>query len=182
MTQSRKQFLNTCASAGFGILLPFEPVVNGSGDSQPVIMHSDEGETYWIGMRNSPLTIKIAKDIQGNSSMSFCSEEIEPDEGIPVHKHLNEDELIFLHTGEGILTVGDKEVHVKQGSVAFVPKDAWHAMRNVGKEKLIMVFSYSPAGFEGYFREFGSPVGTSWQPKTPGEYERLNKKWGIVYK
>ncbi|WP_227588243.1 hypothetical protein [Chryseobacterium sp. MFBS3-17] len=45
-----------------------------------------------------------------------------------------------------------------------------------------MVFIYSPAGFEGYFRELGSPAGTPWQPKTPEEFVALDKKWGIVYK
>ena len=45
-----------------------------------------------------------------------------------------------------------------------------------------MAFAYSPAGFEGYFRELGTPAGTPWKPKSKEEFGRLDKKWGIVYK
>ena len=40
--------------------------------------------------------IKMAKT-QGANSISFLSETFRPGEALPVHKHLNEEELIFLH-------------------------------------------------------------------------------------
>ncbi|MBC6491908.1 hypothetical protein BC349_12670 [Flavihumibacter stibioxidans] len=123
----------------------------------------------------------ISKDRQGNESMCFCREEIASGEAIPVHKHLNEDELIFAYAGEATMRIGQKEIILKQGAVALIPKGVWHGVRNTGKEKFIMVFSYSPAGFEEYFREMGSPAGTPWQPKSQAEFDRLEKKWGIVY-
>lgn len=181
MKQSRKQFINT-ASLGFaGLFFPAD-FLSSSVEAEPVIVHEGEGEKYWIGPRNSPLTIKISGSQNGKRSLSFCTEEIAPGEGIPLHKHLNEDELIFVYKGEGVLTVGEKEIKVKSGSVALIPRHCWHAVKNTGNEIFIMVFSYTPAGFEGYFREFGSPVGTPWQPKSQAEYEKLNAKWGIVYR
>lgn len=84
--------------------------------------------------------------------------------------------------GKGELELDGQKYPVKEGSVALVPKDIWHSMTNTGQETMTMIFSYSPAGFEGYFREFGSPVGTPWVPKSQEEYNRLNKKWGIVYR
>lgn len=182
MVQSRKQFLNTASLSFFGLLALPDFSLNDNDEIDPVVVHAEEGETFWIGTRNSPLTIKVSKDKNGSNAFSFCTEEIAPQEGIPVHKHLNEDELIFVHSGEGILTVGDQEIAVKSGSVALIPKNVWHGVKNTGKETFIMVFSYSPAGFEGYFREFGSPAGTNWQPKSKEEYFKLNQKWGIVYK
>lgn len=182
MKKSRKKFLQQSAAGVLGLLAAPQLFAESSGDAQPVVLHADEGETYWIGRRNSPLTIKVAKDRQGNETMSFCRELIAPKEGIPLHKHLNEDELIVIHRGEGLLELDGKQIPVKEGTVALVPKGVWHAISNSGTETLIMLFSYSPAGFEGYFREFGSPVGTPWKPKSQEEYNRLNKKWGIVYK
>ena len=182
MKISRKKFLNSSSIGLFGALTLPELFAQSAHEGTAVVVHADEGETYWIGQRNSPLTIKIAKDTKGNETMSFCRELIAPGEGIPVHKHLNEDELIFVHRGEGTLTIDDKEIVVKEGSVALVPKGVWHCMVNTGKETLSMVFSYAPAGFEGYFREMGSPAGTPWQPKTQEYYKQLNEKWGIVYK
>lgn len=184
MNKDRKTFLQQGLAGLLGMMTAPALLAMPGNDTlrKGLVVHADEGETYWIGKRNSPLTIKIARDRKGGNNFSFCTEEIAPCQGVPVHKHLNEDELIFLHTGEGLLTLGDEEVVVRQGSVALVPKGEWHALRNTGKEPLLMVFSYSPAGFEGYFRELGSPAGTPWQPKSPEEFARLDKKWGIVYK
>lgn len=181
MKNNRKKFLQQAATGLLGILSASPLFAQTAGETLPVVMHAGEGETFWIGGRNSPLTIKVAKDLQGNASMSFCQELIAPGEGIPLHKHLNEDELIFIHRGEGLLELDGRKIPVKEGSVALVPKGIWHSMTNIGKETIVMVFSYSPAGFEGYFREFGSPEGTPWKPKSQKEYDQLNKKWGIVY-
>lgn len=182
MKISRKKFLKNSSIGLLGFLTLPELFAQSAHEGKAVLVHADEGETYWIGQRNSPLTIKIAKDKKGIETLSFCRELIAPGEGIPVHKHLNEDELIFVHRGEGTLTIDDKKIIVKEGSVALVPKGVWHSMFNSGKETLTMVFSYAPAGFEGYFRELGSPAGTPWQPKTQEFYDQLNQKWGIVYK
>lgn len=182
MKISREKFLNNSAIGLLGILTLPELFAQSAHEGIAIVVHAEEGETYWIGDRNSPLTIKITKDKQGNETMSFCRELIAPGEGTPVHKHLNEDELIFVHRGEGTLTIDDKEIIVKEGSVALIPKGVWHSMFNSGKDTLAMVFSYSPAGFEGYFRELGTPARTPWQPKTQEYYNQLNEKWGIVYK
>lgn len=182
MKNTRQQFIQQSSLGFLGLLIAPELLAGVTNPNAGSVVHAGEGETYWIGRRNSPLTIKIAKDKQGHSSMCFCSEDIAPGEQIPVHKHLNEAELIFIYNGTGVLTLNEKEEQVNKGSVALVPQGLWHGLKNTGPETLTMVFSYSPAGFEGYFREFGSPVGVPWQPKTKEEFARLDKKWGIVYK
>lgn len=182
MKTTRKEFLQKSLAGLAGMLVMPAVFARSNSDGKPVVVHAEEGETYWIGSRNSPLSIKIARDQTGNQSFSLCTELIAPGQGIPVHKHLNEDELIFIHNGQGLLILDDEEFAVKEGSAALVPKGIWHQLTNTGSEVLTMVFSYSPAGFEGYFRELGSPAGTPWQPKTPEEFAALDKKWGIVYK
>lgn len=182
MKTTRKEFLKNSATGLAGLLV--SPTLSSFSppNGKPVVAHTGEGETYWIGPRNSPLTINISRDKFGNETMSLCTELIAPGEGIPPHKHLNEDELIFIHSGQGLLILDDQEFPVKEGSAALVPKGIWHQLTNTGSGTLTMVFSYSPAGFEGYFRELCSPVGTPWQPKTAEEFAALDKKWGIVYK
>lgn len=182
MKTNRKNFLSRLTAGILGSFTFPNLMAEASREQSAVIVQPDEGETYWIGTRNSPLTIMVAKDTQGFATMSFCRELIAPGESIPLHKHLNEDELIFVHRGEGTLTIEEHPIEVREGSVALIPKGVWHSMSNSGKDTLTMVFSYSPAGFEGYFREFGSPAGTAWAPKSSDEYKRLNEKWGIVYR
>jgi hypothetical protein len=45
-----------------------------------------------------------------------------------------------------------------------------------------MVFQYSPAGFEEYFIENGTPPGMPPKERTEDEYAATEKKYGMVYK
>jgi Cupin domain len=91
--------------------------------------------------------------------MSFLSESFLPGDEVPVHKHANEDEPIFIHRGSGLLTLGEKEFRVDEGAVALVPKGTWHGLKNTATDNVEMRFGYMPAGFEGFFREVGTPIG-----------------------
>jgi len=45
-----------------------------------------------------------------------------------------------------------------------------------------MRFAFTPAGFEGFFREVGTPVGQPFVPKTMEQRRAIAKKWGMIYK
>jgi hypothetical protein len=45
-----------------------------------------------------------------------------------------------------------------------------------------MRFGYSPSGFEGFFKEVGTPVGQPFLEKTTGERRTIANKWGMIYK
>jgi len=129
-----------------------------------------------------PITIKISKAKHGVDGISFCVEEQTPGRKMRVHKHLNNDEIIFIHKGKGTLTLHEEMIEVKTGDVIFVPRGTWHGLDNTGKETLQMVFQYSPAGFEEYFIENGTEVGLKAKEKTDKEYAITEKKFGMVYK
>src|SRR5690349_7391318 len=116
------------------------------------VSNDQDGEALRMREGTALVRIKISK-LQGSRTMSFLSESFRPGDDLPVHKHLNEDELIFLHKGSGLLTLGDKEYPIKEGAVALVPKGVWHGLQNNGREDIDMHFGYTPAGFEGFFRE-----------------------------
>jgi mannose-6-phosphate isomerase-like protein (cupin superfamily) len=147
-----------------------------------VVVHEDEGQHILTGRRKAPMTIKISKAKHGIESISFCAEDIVPARKLRIHKHLNHDELIFIHKGEGIFTLDEQTIEVKTGSVIFVPRGVWHALENTGQEMMRMTFGYSPAGFEQYFIENGTPAGESPKERTPEQYAMAEKKYGMVYK
>ena len=89
---------------------------------------------------------------------------------------------LFLFTkGEGTLTLDEQLVEVKTGDVVFVPRDTWHGLDNTGNENLLMVFQYSPAGFEEYFIENGTPAGMPAKERTRRRIccDRKNMEWFI---
>jgi quercetin dioxygenase-like cupin family protein len=147
-----------------------------------IVVHADEGEKILTGRRKVPITIKISKEKHGVDNISFCAEDITPGRKIRIHKHLHSDELIFIHNGEGVFTLDEQTMTVKAGTVVFVPRGVWHGLENIGTESMRMLFGYSPAGFEGYFRENGTAVGTEPKQRTPEQYAAAEKKYGMVYK
>jgi mannose-6-phosphate isomerase-like protein (cupin superfamily) len=153
-----------------------------SNDDKGIVVREDEGIHILTDRRKVPITIKISKTKHGIDGISFCVEDQSPGRKMRIHKHLNNDELIFIHKGEGTLTLDEESIEVKTGDVVFVPRGVWHGLDNTGKENLLMVFQYSPAGFEEYFIENGTLVGMPTKEKTDAEYAITEKKYGMVYK
>jgi quercetin dioxygenase-like cupin family protein len=181
--QPRRNFLQIGATGFFATLfaslpkISFAQPVPGKG----IVVREDEG-IHILTRRKVPMNIKISKTKDGVNGISFCTEDMEPGRKMRVHKHLDNDELIFIHKGEGKLTLDDQLIDVKAGDVAFVPRDTWHGLDNTGTGNLLMVFQYSPAGFEQYFIENGTPVGMAPKERTPEEYAATEKKYGMLYK
>jgi quercetin dioxygenase-like cupin family protein len=149
-------------------------------DFSGLVVNEEEGETYRMRDGTAILKIKIAK-VQG-AKISFLSESYRPGDFGPVHKHLNEDELIFFHKGSGLFTLADKQYSVNEGSVVIVPKGVWHGWKNTGTGNIDMYFSFNPSGFEGCFREMGTAIGQPFVQKTMEERRAIAKKWGMIYK
>ena len=179
---SRRQFLN---QGGLGLLssfiFPLSGYANDTSDFNGLVVSEDEGEVFQMRDGTAIVKIKIAK-AQGANSISFLSESFRPGDALAVHKHLNEDELIFMHRGSGLFMLGDKQYEIKEGAVALVPKGVWHGLQNTGNENIEMRFGYTPSGFEGFFREAGTPVEQSFIQKTFKERRTIAKKWGMIYK
>jgi quercetin dioxygenase-like cupin family protein len=184
--QHRRKFLHTGILGFCTALFTGLPKISfakpGHNPDKGIVVHEDEGIHILTGRRKVPITIKISKTKHNVDGISFCVEEQSPGRKMRIHKHLNNDELIFIHKGEGTLTLDEQTIQVKTGDVVFVPRGTWHGLDNTGKENLLMVFQYSPAGFEEYFIENGTLVGMSAKEKTEEEYSITEKKYGMVYK
>lgn len=184
MVNTRRKFIR---QAGLIPMLGLIPnLLHGGNRKSPnekgFVTAGSKQETYNIMGRQAPVTLMVNKTQHGVSGMSFCKEVIAPDDFIPVHRHKNEDEIVYIQEGKGEFILGSEKTDVETGSIAFVPKGAWHGLKNSGALPLIMIFTYSPAGFEDYFREIGVPEGETWKAKSPEEYDAISLKYGIEYK
>jgi mannose-6-phosphate isomerase-like protein (cupin superfamily) len=154
---------------------------SSTNNDMGIVVHEDEG-IHILGRRKVAIAIKISKARHGVNGISFCREIMKPGVKMRVHKHLNNDELIFIHSGKGTFTLGDQLIEVETGAVAFIPRGTWHGLDNTGNEELQMIFQYSPAGFEEFFIENGTQVGMPTKERTEEEYARTAEKYGMVYK
>jgi len=74
-----------------------------------------------------------------------------PGAGPPVHRHLDEDELIRVLSGRLELRLGDEVHEVPAGAMFFIPRGAVHVFRNVADEPANLFVVFSPAGMERFF-------------------------------
>jgi mannose-6-phosphate isomerase-like protein (cupin superfamily) len=184
--QPRRKFIQTGVIGFCTALLAGLPKISfaksPTNNDKGIVVREDEGIHILTGRRKIPITIKISKTKHGIDGISFCVEDQDPGRKMRIHKHLDNDELIFIHKGEGTLTLDEQSIGVKSGDVAFVPRGTWHGLDNTGKENLLMIFQYSPAGFEEFFIENGTLVGAPAKERTEEEYAITAKKYGMVYK
>lgn len=184
--QGRRKFLQT-GGIGFctALFAGLPKITFGKSTSnvdKGIVVRESEGIHILTGRRKVPITVKISKAKHGVDGISFCIEDQDPGRKMRIHKHLNNDELIFIHQGEGTMTLDEETIVVKTGDVVFVPRGTWHGLDNTGEENLQMVFQYSPAGFEEYFIDNGTVVGMTPKERTAEEYAATEKKYGMIYK
>ena len=183
---TRRAFVQSAGVIGLAGILPAVPAhaigAPKLGPDPDLVLDPDEGEVYLIGERQGRVTIKVDKRTKGVESLSLLTEDITPGDGVPVHKHAAEDELIVIERGRGVFTFGDDEHDVAPGSMALVPRGVWHGLRNLGDDMLRMVFGYTPAGFEDYFRAIGVRPGEPLRGLTGEDWARINAEFGITYR
>lgn len=180
--KNRRSFVKTSAAGIVGSLVSLpEFSFARNSNKNGIVKNPNEGETYWV-RENTPITFKVSKSVDGVDSISICTEEMIPGSAIPIHKHLYNDEIFFFHKGSGNFILDDKEFSVTEGSTAFVSRGVWHGLKNTGNEPMILTFSFSPAGFEDFFKGIGTPKGTPFKAKPQEEINLLAKKYGMVFK
>ncbi|MFH8365794.1 cupin domain-containing protein [Streptomyces sp. NPDC018031] len=91
----------------------------------------------------------------------FACEEFTLDPGIVgarPHVHHAHDEYFYVLAGELTLHHGDGEVTAGPGDLLAAVRGTPHGFRNAGTEPVRALCLYTPAGYEGYFREVHAAV------------------------
>jgi len=181
--KNRREFIQLSSLGFLGPLMYPIPVPNTTGheNQKAVVSQPEDGETFFV-RENTPISIRVSKRKDSVETISLCTEEIQPGGKIPVHKHLHEDEFFIFHSGTGTMEIDGVEFPIKSGTAGFVPRDTWHSIHNNNADVLIFTFGYSPAGFEDFFKQIGTPKGLTFKAKTAQEISLIAGKYGMVYK
>jgi oxalate decarboxylase/phosphoglucose isomerase-like protein (cupin superfamily) len=95
----------------------------------------------------------------------MATEEILPGDAIAPHLHPEYDEILFVHRGTGLATVGTREATVTEGATLYIPSNTRVSLKNTGAEPLSLVFIFPrPDMVSAYYRELTVPEG---QPAVP---------------
>ncbi len=106
-------------------------------------------------------------------------------DGIPVHLHVFEDEILYVLSGTGSAIVGKdrREIPVETGSVVYVPTGEWHGLLNADPgdrmEVLVVTTPVEKNGLGGFFREVGTKPGHPPLSVPEEEFRALFRKYGM---
>lgn len=179
-SQNRRALLKKLSLLSVGGIIGIDTQANQITGS--IIKH-EQGEVLYIGeTRKAKLTIKISKTSDFTPEISLISEVISAGDGIPEHKHLNEDEFLFVQQGKVQAKVNDQVEELNSGDLVYVPRGDWHGFDNKSKEDVILFFGYSPAGFEDYFRAIGTANMHESLGFSKEDWIKTNRKYGVVYR
>lgn len=75
---------------------------------------------------------------------------INPGQGHAPHVHPNEEEVIYVVSGEGVQTVGDgtEPFPIREGDAVYIPADTLHSTYNTTWRPLRLTVVYTPGGAE----------------------------------
>jgi quercetin dioxygenase-like cupin family protein len=75
----------------------------------------------------------------------------------PRHIHRREEETFYVLEGEMNATVGDRTFKATPGTLVCLPRDVAHSFA-IESEQLRTLILLTPAGLEGFFKEFSVPA------------------------
>ena len=102
---------------------------------------------------DDPFILKVDRQNGGSPDLVMGYEDISPGRGIRPHRHLVADEIIFVHKGSGLVSLGDRQEQVEAGGTVYIPRNTRIALRNTGSGPLGIAFIFSKPGFEELMRE-----------------------------
>jgi quercetin dioxygenase-like cupin family protein len=81
----------------------------------------------------------------------------QPGDFVPPHRHVREDEIFYVLTGEYEFDLRDGIINAPAGTFVYVPKQSVHGFRNCGTTAARMLDIHTPGGFEKFFTDAGTP-------------------------
>jgi quercetin dioxygenase-like cupin family protein len=115
-----------------------------------------------------PIWIKVDPQTLGSRTLTVGMEDMPPGDSIGVHKHLEEDEVVFVHRGDFEVTLGDSTQGATTGATVFIPRGTWIGFRATGSDTATIVFAFNAPVFEKWLRLLSAPIGTTFHsPPTP---------------
>src|SRR5215472_6896573 len=141
------------------------PLFDQTTDSQPdpkqptpTVFQADEGDR-WLLLGDKPLIFKVDPVSTGSDTLVAGTEEMPPGNRIPPHKHLYEDEVIFVHKGTVRVSLDGRQYDARTGATVFIPHGNWIGVENASSEPAMILFFFNKPAFEQCLRAMSSRPG-----------------------
>jgi quercetin dioxygenase-like cupin family protein len=149
-------------------------VPNPGTNAKPLLLEKNEGELRTRRVHTdssvpaSPqFVLKVSPKNNGSQHLVAGSEDLAPGAAIPKHRHLSQDEILLIQSGQAHVWLGDDERVLHAGALVFIPANTWISAKNIGAEPISLTFIFSAPGFEDTMRCNSVPAGETPTQITP---------------
>ncbi len=150
-----------------------EPLILAEYDGEHRLRRPPPGALSTLG---APFILKVDRRNGGAPEFVMLAEDIPPGQAIPLHHHPHSDEIIFIHAGTGLASLGGRQEVVTSGATIYMPRNTTVGLRNTGSEPLKILGIFSRPGYEEYLREISVPEGQTPTPLTVQELEAIRSR------
>jgi quercetin dioxygenase-like cupin family protein len=147
----------------------------------PTVFQADEGDR-WMLRGQKPLIFKVDPVTTGSETLVVGTEEMPPGNKIPTHKHLYEDEVIFVHKGAVHVTLAGREYNAGTGATVFIPHGNWIGVENASIEPAMVLFFFNKPAFEQCLRARSSRPGEKFTMPAPEKLSAVEQECHQVMK
>ena len=88
--------------------------------------------------------------VETAQSLNFRMSCVLPNEGPPLHKHLEQAETFHISKGIFKFHVDGEEFHSEAGSTLFIPKGTPHSYLNIGDKEATLISVLTPGIHDGF--------------------------------
>jgi len=157
---------------------------------RPLIIGVDQGEARIRrfrpgqnpGMARTPFTFKIDQRNGGSPDFWFATETLALGAEIKYHRHLHEDEMLYIGSGTAHVHVGNIEGDAQAGGMIFIPRNTWVDVKNVGATPIHLLFGFNRPGFDRYLRCASVPKGQPAPPLSIADWKRCQLLGDVQYR
>lgn len=143
---------------------------------QPILSSPDVGDQYRFP---GTTFYHRAKSADTNGVFGVVELITEPGQGVAVHVHQHEDELVYVIDGEVEVTLGEQQMEAGAGIMALLPRGIPHGYTNVGDRPSRLLVTILPGKFDNYFVELGK-LYQAGEP-TDEQLDALARQYAVAY-
>jgi quercetin dioxygenase-like cupin family protein len=150
---------------------------------KPLVLEKNEGERRtWREPDHGDFMLKVSPKNNGSQHLVLGTEDLFPGDEFPRHRHLGQDEILFIEKGAVHVHLGDQERDVHAGGIVFIPAYTWVSVKNAGTETVSTVFVFSAPGFENYMRCESVLPNEKPTPISPQQDKECEHRGHVIYK
>ena len=157
---------------------------------RPLIIAEGAGEVRsWRPLTGLPVkrtlssfTIKVDEKNGGSPGLWIGTSSMPVGAAIRLHRHLHEDEVLYIRSGVAHVRVGSLQGNANAGTLVFIPRNTWVSVNNIGKTPVSLLFEFNAPGFDRYMRCESVPAGEPALPVGPSEDRRCAQLGDVEYR